>query len=141
MYIDKIINKRSPSLILCLAGWSTSPELFRHLEVPEPAVGHPAAQPCCGKAPRGRDLRLRRLRHRLQPGYQPPCCGQPLRQVHRRRVCPVVQVDHILPANAKRPRSPVFPAGGGAAFCGKFRRSAASGTTPRRRGWSRKRLR
>ena len=35
MYIDKIINKRSPSLILCLAGWSTSPELFRHLEVPE----------------------------------------------------------------------------------------------------------
>ena len=42
--------------------------------------------------------------------------GQPLRQVHRRRVCPVVQVDHILPANAKRPRSPVFPAGGGAAF-------------------------
>lgn len=35
MYIDKIINKLSPSLILCLAGWSTSPELFRHLEVPE----------------------------------------------------------------------------------------------------------
>ncbi|MDB9026720.1 DUF452 family protein [Parabacteroides distasonis] len=35
MYIDKIINKRSPSLILCLAGWSTSPELFRHLEVSE----------------------------------------------------------------------------------------------------------
>ena len=67
--------------------------------------------------------------------------GQPLRQVHRRRVCPVVQVDHILPANAKRPRSPVFPAGGGAAFCRKFRRSAASGTTPRRREWSRKRLR
>lgn len=35
MYIDKIIDKRYPSLILCLAGWSTSPELFRHLEVPE----------------------------------------------------------------------------------------------------------
>lgn len=35
MYIDKIINKLSPSLILCLAGWSTSPELFRHLGVPE----------------------------------------------------------------------------------------------------------
>lgn len=35
MYIDKIINKRSSSLILCLAGWSTSPELFHHLEVPE----------------------------------------------------------------------------------------------------------
>ena len=27
MYIDKIIDKRSPSLILCLAGWSTSPAL------------------------------------------------------------------------------------------------------------------
>ena len=33
MYIDKIIDKRSPSLILCLAGWSTSPALFRHLEL------------------------------------------------------------------------------------------------------------
>ena len=88
----------------------------------------------------GRDLRLRRLRHRLQPGYQPPCCGQPLRQVHRRRVCPVVQVDHILPANAKRPAHRCFRQAG-RCFCRKFRRSAASGTTPRRRGWSRKRLR
>ena len=67
--------------------------------------------------------------------------GQPLRQVHRRRVCPVVQVNHILPANAKRPRSPGVSGRRGRRFCRKFRRSAASGTTPRRRGWSRKRLR
>ena len=35
MYIDKIINKRSPSLILCLVRLVHLAGAFRHLEVPE----------------------------------------------------------------------------------------------------------
>ena len=42
----------------------------------------PLPNPVVEKAPRGRDLRLRHLRHRLHQGHQPPCRGQPLRQVH-----------------------------------------------------------
>ena len=57
---------------------------------PEPAVGHPATEPGGREAPRSRELRLRRLRHRLFQGHQPPCGGQPLRQMHRRGICPVV---------------------------------------------------
>lgn len=34
MKIEKIVNKKNPDLILCLAGWSASPGIFRHLEAP-----------------------------------------------------------------------------------------------------------
>lgn len=37
MKIDKIVNEKNPDLILCLAGWSASPEIFRHLEAPADA--------------------------------------------------------------------------------------------------------
>lgn len=35
MKIDKLIDNGNKSLILCLSGWSTTPELFNHLELPE----------------------------------------------------------------------------------------------------------
>ena len=69
----------------CVAFGTPHPPLH-----PEPAVGHSAAEPGGGKAPRGRDLRLCHLRHRLFQGQQPPCGGQPLRQVHGRRIYQVV---------------------------------------------------